>query len=108
MSEKMVVHDKAYSVIKLLGKGKGGYSYLAADDRGQYVLKQLHHEPCGYYTFSNKIEVELRDYERLAAVGIPMPKLTEVNAEQKRILKEYIEGDTVYDLVLRDEMRDAL
>ena len=41
MCEKMVVNDKAYSVIKLLGKGKGGYSYLATDGRGQYVLKQI-------------------------------------------------------------------
>lgn len=107
MREKMVVHDKAYSVIKLLGKGKGGYFYLATDGRGQYVLKQIHHEPCDYDTFGNKIEAELRDYERLAAVGIPMPRLLDVDAEQECILKEYIEGDTVYDLVLRDEMREA-
>ncbi len=101
------VNSKMYSVVKLLGKGKGGYSYLAADGQGQYVLTQIHHEPCDYYTFGNKIEAELRDYERLAAIGIPMPKLLDVDVEQERILKEYIEGDTIYDLVLRDEMREV-
>ena len=107
MCETMVVNDKSYNVIRLLGKGKGGYSYLATDGRGQYVLKQIHHEPCDYYTFGNKIEAELRDYEHLAAVGIPIPKLLDMDVEQERILKEYIEGDTIYDLVLRDEMRET-
>lgn len=42
-------------VIKLLGKGKGGYSYLASDGTNLYVLKQIHHEPCSYYQFGDKI-----------------------------------------------------
>lgn len=32
-------------IVKLLGKGKGGYSYLVTDGNAQYVLKQIHHEP---------------------------------------------------------------
>ena len=31
------VNNKEYQIIRLLGKGKGGYSYLAADDKQQYV-----------------------------------------------------------------------
>lgn len=49
----------------MLGKGKGGYSYLAEKDGKQYVLKQIHHEPCDYYTFGNKIESEKNDYAKL-------------------------------------------
>ena len=45
------VNNVTYNVIKLLGKGKGGYSYLAQRDGRQYVIKQIHHEPCDYYTF---------------------------------------------------------
>lgn len=41
------VNNVTYNVIKLLGKGKGGYSYLAQCDGRQYVVKQIHHEPCG-------------------------------------------------------------
>ena len=69
---KMTVNNTEYTVIKLLGKGKAGYSYLVTDGRGQYVLKQIHHEPCEYYTFGDKLHSELRDYETLRNLGIPM------------------------------------
>ena len=102
--ENMMVNDREYQVQKLLGKGKGGYSYLVCDETGVYVLKQFHHEPCDYYRFGDKLASELQDYERLKQVGIPMPKLLEVDREQERILKEYIPGETVDRHVLRDEM----
>lgn len=101
----MTVNQKDFTVIKLLGKGKGGYSYLVTDGEGQYVLKQIHHEPCSYYTFGNKLESELRDYQWLKEIGIRMPVLLDVDTSQERILKEYVEGDTIYDLVRRDKMR---
>ena len=65
MNEKLVVNGKEYSAIKLLGKGKGGYSYLVENGMNQYVLKQIHYEPCSYYQFENKIEAEMIDCERL-------------------------------------------
>lgn len=37
------VNGKEYEIIKLLGKGKGGYSYLATDGKQKYTLKQIHH-----------------------------------------------------------------
>ena len=40
MSEYRKVNEKEYLIIKLLGKGKGGYSYLASDGTRQYVLKK--------------------------------------------------------------------
>ena len=102
--EEMTVNGKSYRVIKLLGKGKGGYSYLAEDDGGQYVLKQIHHEPCDYYQFGDKLQSELRDYQRLLNIGIPLPKLLEADVEAERILKEYIEGPTIAQLVAEDRM----
>lgn len=104
--EKMDIHGREFEVIKLLGHGKGGYSYLVTDGAGEYVLKQIHHEPCAYYTFGDKLQSELRDYERLKAIGIALPELMDVDVEQERILKEYIAGDTIFDLVRRDEMRE--
>lgn len=105
MEKEISVNLKKYSVIKLLGKGKGGYSYLVEGEGKFYVLKQIHHEPCSYYQFGDKIASELRDYKRLMDVGIRMPIMLDVDLENERILKEYIEGDTIYDLVLRDEMK---
>lgn len=102
----MNVNEKTYSIIKLLGKGKGGYSYLVTDGEKQYVLKQIHHEPCDYYQFGNKIESEINDYQRLKDIGIKIPEMIAVDIQNERILKEYIKGDTIYDLVLKDEMKE--
>ncbi len=102
MGETMQVNDREFTIIKLLGKGKDGYSYLASDGQRQYVLKQIHHEPCDYYQFGNKIEAEIRDYDRLKSVGIRMPEMIDVDVQQERILKEYIDGETIFDLVLAD------
>ena len=90
-----------YRIIRLLGHGKGGYSYLAERDGTQAVLKQIHHEPCDYYSFGNKIEAERRDYTRLREAGIRIPELSAIDEENERIVKEYIEGETVFDLVRR-------
>ena len=106
MSEIMTVNGKEYTIIRLLGKGKGGYSYLAQRDGTQYVLKQIHHEPCDYYQFGDKLQSELRDYERLTRIGIPMPRLLDADVENERILKEYIDGDTIFELVCKGQMKD--
>ncbi|MEE0859085.1 MAG: serine/threonine-protein kinase [Acutalibacteraceae bacterium] len=102
--EKLIVNGKNYEIIKLLGHGKGGYSYLATDGKNKYVLKQIHHEPCDYYQFGNKIEAEMNDYKRLKESGIRIPKMLDIDIENERILKEYIEGPTIYDLVFTDKM----
>ena len=99
MDEVLTVCDKKYKLIKLLGRGKGGYSYLAECEGKQVVLKQIHHEPCDYYTFGNKIEAELHDYERLQKAGIRVPELLAVDREAERIVKTYIQGNTIFDFV---------
>ena len=104
--EKMTVNNREFNVIKLLGKGKGGYSYLVTDGENEYVLKQIHHEPCSYYNFGNKLESELNDYKKLTKIGVPMPKMLDVDEKQERILKEYICGDTIFDLVLKDDVKE--
>ena len=97
--ENKAVNGKEYQIIKLLGKGKGGYSYLAKNDGDKVVLKQIHHEPCDYYTFGNKIEAEQNDYQRLLNAKIRIPKMLDIDIENERIIKEYIDGDTIFDMV---------
>ena len=72
MEQQLTVCGQSYRIIRLLGHGKGGYSYLAEREGRQAVLKQIHHEPCDYYSFGNKIEAE-------------------------RLVKEFIEGETVFE-----------
>lgn len=103
--EILSVGGVPYTIQRLLGKGKGGYSYLVSDGTREYVLKQIHHEPCDYYQFGDKLQAELHDYERLKGTGIRMPALLAADVKEERILKEYIAGDTVFDYVRRDEMR---
>ena len=95
----MDVNGKDYEVIRLLGKGKGGYSYLVTDGKAQFVLKQIHHEPCDYYSFGNKIEAEQFDYGRLSDTGIRIPRMLDIDIPNERIVKEYIDGPTVMELV---------
>ena len=101
------VNQAAYKVIRLLGYGKGGYSYLVEKDGCLYVLKQIHHEPCDYYSFGNKIEAEINDYHRLLQTGIRLPRMLDVDIENERIIKEYIDGPTIYELVKDDAIDDS-
>ncbi|WP_321994152.1 BUD32 family EKC/KEOPS complex subunit [Clostridium butyricum] len=102
----MNVNNNDYKIIKLLGKGKGGYSYLVENKGVYYVLKQIHHEPCPYYKFGDKIQSELNDYDRLNKIGIRMPLMIDVDIKEERILKEFIEGDTIFEIILNDKMKE--
>ena len=98
------VNGKEYAVLRLLGKGKGGYTWLAERDGARYALKQIHHEPCDYYQFGDKLAAELRDHQRLSALRVPIPALLDVDRAAERLLKELIPGETIYQLVLRDAL----
>lgn len=106
MEQFLSVNDKTYTVLRLLGRGKGGYSYLVERDGREYVLKQIHHEPCDYYTFGDKLAAERCDYEKLLSAGIPIPRLLEVDVPQERILKEYICGPTVQELTVQGLLQE--
>ena len=97
----LALNGKEYEILRLLGRGEGGYTYLARREGVDYALKQIHHEPCDYYQFGDKLAAELRDYERLRALKVPVPELLEVDREGERLLKELLPGETVYQLVLR-------
>lgn len=93
------IDGRAYRLIRLLGRGKGGYSWLADCDGMAAVMKQIHHEPCRIYSFGNKIEAEQSAYARLKEIGIRIPEMLAVDAVEERIVKEYIEGPTIFELV---------
>ena len=101
----MTVNGTDYQVIRLLGRGKGGYSYLVTDGTSKFVLKQIHHEPCDYYTFGDKLASELHDYALLRKIGIRMPELLQVDTHEERILKVYIDGPTIFEIVSEDRMQ---
>ncbi|MDE7292570.1 MAG: hypothetical protein K2N58_11080 [Treponemataceae bacterium] len=93
------VGDREYEIVRLLGKGKGGYSYLASCGEEFFVVKQIHHEPCDYYNFGDKIQAELNDYKKLLLAEIRIPKMISFDTKAERIVKEYIDGPTIDFLV---------
>lgn len=105
LSKLVKVNGKEFLILKLLGKGKSGYSYLVENGDKKYVLKQIHHESCDYYQFGNKLESEIRDYKKLRKLGIRIPEMYDVDVKKETILKEYIEGDTIYELICKDKMK---
>ena len=99
MEKNIIICNKPCRIIRLIGHGKGGYSYLSEYDGRQAVLKQIHHEKCDYYTFGNKILAEQNDYQRLKNAGIRIPEMLAIDIDAERIVKEYIDGSTIYELV---------
>lgn len=95
---KVYVKGKEFKIEKFLGKGKAGYSYLIVNGSEKYVYKKIHHEPCEFYNFGNKIGAELEAYEQLSNVGIRIPELIECNETEEYIIKEYIDGNTVAEM----------
>jgi TP53 regulating kinase and related kinases len=104
--ESYVISGKKYEIIKLLGHGKSGYSYLAQNNGELYVLKKIHHEPCDYYQFGNKIEAERRDYQKLKETGILIPQMLAIDESKELILKEYVDGPTIFELVLGEQVKE--
>ena len=106
--DTIFVNNKEYKIIKLLGKGKGGYSYLAMLNNKLFVIKQIHHEPCSYYNFGNKIQSEYNDYQTLLNTNIRIPQMIDIDFDNERIVKEYIEGKTILELINKKEAINIL
>ncbi len=100
MNDTIRYQNKPLDFVRLLGKGKGGYSYLVTDGTRQYVAKKIHHEPSEFYDFGDdKFGAEVNAYKRLEKLNIQIPRLLEVNKAQEYLIKEYIEGDLASDLI---------
>ena len=105
MNEPIFYRNQPLDIVQLLGKGKGGYSYLVTNGSEYFVAKKIHHEPCAFYDFgSDKFGAEVTAYEKLKKLPIHIPKLLDVNQEQEYVIKEYIDGDLVSDLAACGEL----
>ena len=105
--DKININGKPLEILKHIGKGKGGNSYLATYDDRNVVYKEMHYEPNDTYTFeANKLQSELRDYQTLKSVGILLPELIYHDDEQQFLIKEYIDGPTISEIVGANELKD--
>lgn len=108
METEISAIGKKWSVEKLLGKGKSGYSYLVKSGDNLAVWKKIHHEPVSYYTFSNKLLSEVNAYHKLKSVGVEVPELLEVNEKDEWLLKEFIPEPTLAELVAKGYLENQI
>ncbi len=59
---------------------------MASNGTQKYVLKQIHHEPCDYYQFGNKVEAEINDYNWRKEIGIKIPAMIDVDKKMNAFL----------------------
>lgn len=103
----MILPDP-FELVRFLGKGKSGYSYLVKNDGRLCVLKQMHDEPCPYYNFTDKFGSELKAYERLKQLGVMVPELLDYNTSSQYLIKEYVDGPTGSELVAQGAVDDHI
>lgn len=117
ISEIAELEDKKFktkvgelSLLKKLGKGKSGYSYLTKYHDEYFVLKKMHDEPCSYYSFSdnNKVELEIEAYQKINNCNILIPKLICYDFEKGYLVKEFIEGITASEMIANDQIPDLV
>jgi TP53 regulating kinase and related kinases len=96
-------------IIKKIGKGKSGISFLAESPIGLVVLKEMHNEFIPYYQFNkNKVELELESYDLLSKFDFHIPKLIDYDIQKNYLIKEYIEGQTVTEKLIEAPLEDEL
>ena len=83
----ILINNITFKIIKLIGHGKGVYSYLASDGNTEVVIKKIHHEPCSYYNFGDKIQSELNDYNTLLNLGVRISKMIDMTLLRKSLLR---------------------
>ena len=107
-NNRVEINGQTLKINKHIGKGKGGNSYLATWGNRSVVYKEMHYEPCDMYTFeSNKLRSELRDYATLKSVGIAMPELMYHDDGKQFLIKEYIDGKTIAEIVAENSLKDT-
>ena len=85
-----------YKIINILGKGKTGTAYLAEKtdsvSNERYVLKVMNKDVPDCDKQAEIFAGEKCCYERMAKIGIGIPKLYDFNSDNNYLIKEYIDG----------------
>lgn len=99
MSEFITVNKKNYQIEKELFCERNGISYLCSYKGDSFIVKKIHHEPCTMYACDNTVSIELENYHRLKEMGVLLPAIFDYDIEKELIVKEYIEGESVSNLI---------
>lgn len=101
--KEFTVNGKRYRGVSLLGRGYYSETWLVTDGQAQYALKKIR-DSFSDAESDEQLQNSADAYNRLKNDGIPVPALIETDRANRSVLKEYIAGEPVAYLVLRDEM----
>ncbi len=97
------------TIVRKLGKGKSGVSYLARYKGRTVVFKEMHDETVPYYSFTKpKIELELDAYEILRVRDIRIPELIHADKNENYLIKEFVDGKTITEMITVGKLDDAV
>ena len=99
IGNKIVADGISYEIIKLIGKGQAGYSYLSKADENYFVVKIFDDDNNLIDNILNKFNQEIEAYYILFDIGIPIPKLIYKDNKEHYLIKEYIDGNTLAQII---------
>lgn len=101
---EIIVNSRVYPIVNELGVGKSGISYLCNNADKLVTIKKLEQFDSNYIPFEEALNVEINSYKKLIQIGIRIPKLIDYDAVNKCIVKEYISGDVLMNLIAKDKI----
>lgn len=102
--QEIIVNSRVYSIVNELGKGKSGISYLCNEADKLVTIKKLEKSDLNYIPFEEALNVEINSYKKLIQIGIRIPKLIDYDPVNNCIVKEYISGDVLMNLIAKGKI----
>lgn len=96
--ETVIVNKQKYNILRSFGHRKDGYLYLVSQGDDMFLLKEF---------TNNSIEKIVKDYNFLKKLGIPMPKLIDVDISKGILVKEFLDGESAYSYLQRGELEET-
>ena len=103
--DEIVADGILYKIIKLIGKGQAGYSYLSKANEQYFVIKIFDDDNNIIENIQNKYNKEIEAYYVLLNIGLPIPKLIYKNEKEHYLIKEYIDGDTLAQIIWKNNLK---
>ena len=99
----MKIAGKEALLFELIKQGTNGDTYLAEYNDKVVIVKQLYDAVCDRFEDKTLIESELEGYNILKTAGIKVPNIIAYDEEALCIVKEYIQGPTILQMIQNHE-----
>lgn len=108
----IIIDDVCLSRVRQIGHGKSGKVYLYEGEGLSYAVKLYQYETddpmINYIPLEEILDFELKSYEQLTKLDIPVAPLIAYDTSLQVLVKEYIEGENIIDLIAADRITKQL